>query len=299
MAEDLTTMLTDAAQSAEDEQRLAGNVQDAPVVDTAASVDNPAGSTPVGAGTDNTGTEQAAGTEPPAVDVTASIPGPETYDTGGAGGLVVPAQTVIAPTAETTAPQDPVLTNPIQTGVAAIPDVPTELPTAAANNPPTVAVLPGTPEAPPEGGQPGAADDDDFFNEQLRADPSIELPAGAVAEVGLENGFSSYAVTEGTILIIDPDGIDDIATVTIAGVQYTLAQLNAIDPTDPLYQIPLEAGDGDAETEGILFLTGFNPATGEISFRFELTSPVDNATADNPNINENSAVISFEVTVVD
>ncbi|MFO0000222.1 MAG: hypothetical protein ACK559_03765, partial [bacterium] len=109
MADDLTTILTDGAQAAEDEQRLAGNVQDAPVVLTAASVDNPGGSTGVGEGVDNTGTETAPDSQPPAVDVSTSIPGPETYDTGGSGDLVVPPQVALAQAPEPVAPQDAVL----------------------------------------------------------------------------------------------------------------------------------------------------------------------------------------------
>jgi len=257
MAEDLTTILTDGAQSAEDEQRLAGQAQNALIVDPNASVDNPDGSTPVGSGVDNTGTEQAPGSEPPAVDVTAGIPGPETYDTGGSGGLFVPGQQPAAPTNEPTAPQDPVLTNPVQTGVAPIPSIPEEAPPEAPpapNNPPTVAVLPGTPAIPPEGGQPGPGDDDNIFNDQLRSDPNLTLPPGGVAELGLENGYGALATTRGTIVINDPDGIQDIATVTIAGRTYSLADLNAIDPADPRYQIDLEAGDGDVTSEGTLVL---------------------------------------------
>jgi len=113
MADDITTMLTDAAQAAEDENRLAGNLQDAPVVDTAASVDNPGGSSPTGAGVDNTGTETAPDSHPPAVDVTTSTPDPVTYDTGGSGDLVVPPQVVLAQAPEPVAPQDAVLQNPV------------------------------------------------------------------------------------------------------------------------------------------------------------------------------------------
>ena len=122
MSDDLTTILTDGAQAAEDEQRLAGNVQDAPVVLTAASVDNPGGSTGVGEGVDNTGTETAPDSQPPAVDVNTSIPGPETYDTGGSGDVVIPPEISVQQAPEPVAPQDALLRSPVDTGgLGAIP----------------------------------------------------------------------------------------------------------------------------------------------------------------------------------
>jgi len=127
MAEDLTTMLTDGAQSEEDVQRLAGNVQDASVVVPGASVDNPDGSTPTGFGTDNTTTETAPDSQPPAVNVTADIPGPTTYDTGSSGGVVLPPQQANVVGAQPIAPQDAVLSSPVDTGgLAAIPTIPTQ-----------------------------------------------------------------------------------------------------------------------------------------------------------------------------
>jgi hypothetical protein len=85
MAEDLNTMLTDSAQSAEDENRLAGNMQDASVVDPSGSFDNPGGSTPTGGATDNTITEQAPGSQPPAAAVTQDTTGPTSPEGGGGG----------------------------------------------------------------------------------------------------------------------------------------------------------------------------------------------------------------------
>jgi hypothetical protein len=142
MADDLSTMLTAGAQSAEDEQRLAGQALNALIVDINASVDNPDGNTPVGFGEDNTGIEQAPTNQPQAVDVTADIPGPTTYDTGGSGGLFVPAQQPAALTSEPTAPQDAVLTNPIETGVAPIPSFPIEVPPEAPPRHPSFRRLP-------------------------------------------------------------------------------------------------------------------------------------------------------------
>ncbi|MBD2423893.1 hypothetical protein, partial [Cyanobium sp. FACHB-13342] len=279
---------------AERDNSATGNITDAPVYTGPGSGDNPDGNTPTGEGVDNTGTEQALDSTPPANNVTQDIPGPDVPEGGGSGGGLGGTTTT------NEAPQEPTVE---QNGVPqSDPDLATGTPLAAAeapNNPPTVAVLPGTPDVPPEAGEVGPDDDDDIYNDRLRADdPELTLPPGAVAELGLEDGFDTLAVTRGTIVVNDPDGINDIATVTIAGVTYTIADLNAIDPANPRYQIPLEVGDGDDISEGTLVLESFNPATGEIFFRFELTSPVDNE-FDSPNIDQNSALIPFSVTVVD
>jgi len=135
MAEDLITMLTDGAQAAEDESRLAGNMQDAAVVDTAGSMDNPGGSTPTGGATDNTITEQAPESQPPAVGVTQDIPEPETDVGGGSGGLA----------GATTTTENPDQPRVVQTGVAqddpALSPFTPLAPGEEANSPPTVDVL--------------------------------------------------------------------------------------------------------------------------------------------------------------
>jgi len=160
-------------------------------------------------------------------------------------------------------------------------------------------VLPENPAEPSDGdSDPG--NDDDNFNEGLRSDPLTQLPSGLVSEVGLEAGLSQFATSQGTIVIGDPDGIGDIATVLIAGQLFTFSQLLTIDPLSPTFQIPLEAGDGDTETEGVLTLQGFDPVTGVISFSFTLTSPVNNTNPlGNPNIDQNSAFVPISATVTD
>ncbi|MFS6827500.1 hypothetical protein, partial [Cyanobium sp. ATX-6F1] len=122
-----------------------------------------------------------------------------------------------------------------------------------------------------------------------------------MAELGLEGGtFADLASTNGTITVNDPDGIQDIATVTIAGKVFTLAQLQAINPSDPLYQIPLEAKDGDPQSEGTLVLTSFNPVTGEIGFTFILDNPVNNANPESTSsISDVTTTIPLVVTVTD
>ena len=160
-------------------------------------------------------------------------------------------------------------------------------------------VLPADPGAPADGDS-DPSNDDDNFNEELRSDPLIQLPPGLVSEVGLEDGLSQFAATQGTIVIGDPDGIGDIATVLIAGQPFTLSQLLTIDPLSPTFQIPLEAGDGDTETEGVLTLQGFDPLSGVISFSVTLSSPVNNTNPlGNSNIDQNSALVPISATVTD
>ncbi|MCX5941192.1 MAG: DUF5801 domain-containing protein [Cyanobium sp. LacPavin_0818_WC50_MAG_67_9] len=110
MAKHLITMLIDRPQAGEDQSRLAGNMQDAVVVDTAGSTDNPGGITPTGGASDNTITEQAPESQPPAVNVTQDIPEPETAVGGGHGGLA--GATTTSPTKNSDQPRV------AQTGVA-------------------------------------------------------------------------------------------------------------------------------------------------------------------------------------
>ncbi|CAK6694537.1 hypothetical protein OGCDGJMD_01654 [Cyanobium usitatum str. Tous] len=323
MADDLNTILTDGAAFDEDRDRLAGNVQDASIVNPAGSSENPGGNTGFGDGTDNTITEMAPESQPPAVAVSQDIPEPQTDVGGGSGGVpLVPPPTTLAneepviaqrgvaqfaPTlqeiadpvaAEEPAPEPPAPEPPAPVPPAPVPPAP-EPPPEEPNGPPTVFVLPSNPAAPTDSDS-DLGNNDDNFNEELRSDPLIQLPPGLVSEVGLEAGLSQFATTQGTIVIGDPDGIADIATVLIAGQLFTLSQLLSIDPLSPTFQIPLEAGDGDTETEGVVTLQSFDPATGVISFSFTLTSPVDNANPlGNPNIDQNSAFVPISVTVAD
>ena len=323
MADDLNTILTDGAAFDEDRDRLAGNVQDASIVNPAGSSENPGGNTGFGDGTDNTITEMAPESQPPAVAVSQDIPEPQTDVGGGSGGVpLVPPPTTLAneepviaqrgvaqfaPTlqeiadpvaAEEPAPEPPAPEPPAPVPPAPVPPAP-EPPPEEPNGPPTVFVLPSNPAAPTDSDS-DLGNNDDNFNEELRSDPLIQLPPGLVSEVGLEAGLSQFATTQGTIVIGDPDGIADIATVLIAGQLFTLSQLLSIDPLSPTFQIPLEAGDGDTETEGVVTLQSFDPVTGVISFSFTLTSPVNNANPlGNPNIDQNSALVPISATVTD
>lgn len=136
MEKNLVAMPIDSPQVAEDKSRLAGNVQDGLVVDIAASTDNPGGSTPTGGATDNTITEQAPESQPPAVQVTQDSPGPVIAVGGGRGGLAV--NTTINAT-ETPDQPRVVQTGAAQNGLALSPFTPPVIPPAAgedADDPP-------------------------------------------------------------------------------------------------------------------------------------------------------------------
>ena len=167
MADDLNTILTDGAAFDEDRDRLAGNVQDVSIVDPAGSSENPGGNTGFGAGIDNTITERAPESEPPAVAVSQDIPEPKIDVGGGNGGVPL----VQPPT--TLASEEPVI---VQAGVAQRDPTLQEIaaPIAAEpasvplpedpNGSPTVFVLPSNPAAPTDGdSDPG--NNDDNFNE--------------------------------------------------------------------------------------------------------------------------------------
>ena len=100
------------------------------------------------------------------------------------------------------------------------------------NDPPTIITDPGNPE--------GASD----------VVYEAGLPAGS--------GNGPTAVTaEGTFKVADPDGLDDIVSVTINGTVIAIANLGNNN---------LIAG-----TYGNLTITGYDPATGEGTYQYELT----------------------------
>ncbi|RME39332.1 MAG: hypothetical protein D6794_04005, partial [Deltaproteobacteria bacterium] len=95
--------------------------------------------------------------------------------------------------------------------------------------------------------------------------PSVDItdhdPAGGGDEVVYEHGLTSIADTTETVssslTLTSPDGI---ASVTIAGQSFTLAQLAALN-TSP---VSIDTG------EGTLTLTGYDTATGELSYSYTL-----------------------------
>ncbi|MCP9793059.1 hypothetical protein KBZ20_14700, partial [Vulcanococcus limneticus Candia 3F8] len=131
--------------------------------------------------------------------------------------------------------------------------------------------------------------------------PDVVLNPGIVAERGLvDAGAEGLASTTGTITIFDPDGINNIATVTIAGTVLTIPQLSALSPTSPV-TISLgdeSLNDGDDQPEGQLILTAFDGTTGVISFTYQLLNPPDNSFS-NQNINGDNALATLSVVVTD
>ncbi|MBN1471873.1 MAG: retention module-containing protein, partial [Syntrophaceae bacterium] len=89
-----------------------------------------------------------------------------------------------------------------------------------------------------------------------------------VYESGLPAGSNAAANTEfaaGSFIISDPDGLDDIQSVTINGTEITINNLSGTVITG---------------TNGILTITGYNSATGVGTYTYELTKP----TTDGPGV---------------
>ena len=89
-------------------------------------------------------------------------------------------------------------------------------------------------------------------------------PQGAndvVSEAGLANGSAAASNSEfavGTFTLSDPDGLDDIASVTINGNTVLIANLN---------------GSSFTGAHGTLTVTAYNAVTGVATYQYELTSP--------------------------
>ncbi|MER9035636.1 VCBS domain-containing protein, partial [Mesorhizobium sp. M0924] len=108
-------------------------------------------------------------------------------------------------------------------------------------------------------------------------------PAGAhdlVYEAGLPAGSAAgngSTVATGTFTVSDPDGLDDVQSVTIGGTTVAIGSLNG--STFP----------GD---HGTLLITGYNAVTGVATYQYTLTSP----TTDVPAVTETE---TFSLTVSD
>lgn len=102
------------------------------------------------------------------------------------------------------------------------------------NDPPTISTDPGNPE--------GAND--------------------VVYEAGLPAGSGTgptAVAADGTFKVADPDGLDDIVSVTINGTVIAIADLGNNNLVGGTY--------------GNLTITGYDPATGEGTYQYELTQP--------------------------
>ncbi|MGB5217053.1 MAG: retention module-containing protein, partial [Smithella sp.] len=115
-----------------------------------------------------------------------------------------------------------------------------------------------------------------------------------VYEAGLPGGSDSGATTtaDGTFIISDPDGLDDIASITINGT------------TIPINDV---VGTEISGTYGTLTITGYDSSTGEGTYTYELTSPtIDGpgtetdifniSTTDQSGATSDPAAITIEIT---
>ncbi len=97
--------------------------------------------------------------------------------------------------------------------------------------------------------------------------PSLTVDAGnggandVVDEAGLPSGSNAASLSEfasGTFTLSDPDGLDDLQSVTINGITVALSSL---------------AGSSFAGSSGTLTITAYDSATGVASYTYQLTSP--------------------------
>ncbi|WP_370277737.1 retention module-containing protein [Pontibacterium sp.] len=105
---------------------------------------------------------------------------------------------------------------------------------------------------------------------------------GTVYDVGLLSVADTSETANGSFKVIAQDGL---ASLTIAGVTFTAAQLAAASVISPLTVV------SNANEE--LVLTGYNAGTGDVSYSYSLLNPVDH----DPGSDIDS--VSFVVTATD
>ncbi|MFC3625107.1 retention module-containing protein, partial [Vogesella amnigena] len=130
------------------------------------------------------------------------------------------------------------------------------------NEPPTIVV-----EQPTNQGPDGVANDGLVYEAGL--DPN------GSAEVGDASSDAEFAT--GTFSISDPEGLGDIASITINGITIPIASLNGATVPGAFGEITIS----------------YDPATGEGSYTYELTGPTTDI--DNENVAETDT-FSFFVT---
>ncbi|MBE0439352.1 MAG: retention module-containing protein [Gammaproteobacteria bacterium] len=107
-------------------------------------------------------------------------------------------------------------------------------------------------------------EDEPVIPSPVNEPPSIN-PEGAndvVYEAGLTNGSgvgSTTTTVEGSFTVSDPDGLDDITSVTINGTTIATADLGSNNTV--------------AGSHGTLTVTGYNSATGVATYSYTLESP--------------------------
>ncbi|WVT77437.1 DUF5801 repeats-in-toxin domain-containing protein (plasmid) [Sinorhizobium chiapasense] len=117
------------------------------------------------------------------------------------------------------------------------------------------------------------------------SDPSgIFVSDREVDEAGLASGSRAgdgSASVNGVFTISDPDGLDDVASLTINGQTFPIGSL---------------AGQSVTGLFGVLTITAYDPVTGVAQYTYELTSPV---TGSGPGTNVEQDRDTFNLTVTD
>ncbi|MGD9479330.1 DUF5801 repeats-in-toxin domain-containing protein [Shinella sp. G-2] len=117
----------------------------------------------------------------------------------------------------------------------------------------------------------------------------IAIGSALVDEAGLANGTDPdgaqdptlRATTTGTFRISDPDGLDDIASLTINGQTISIGGL---------------VGSSIAGTLGTLTITAYDTTTGVVSYGYTLTSPFTSAGPNSPSTEQDKDIFSLTVT---
>ena len=114
---------------------------------------------------------------------------------------------------------------------------------------------------------------------------SLNGPDATVYEAGLPSGTANDGshVTSGSFTVSATDGI---ASITVGGTSFTLAQMQAFGTTNGV----VNTG------EGTLTLTGYNAATGAVSYSYTLLATIDNDSKNGATLTEFDDSIALSVT---
>ena len=114
---------------------------------------------------------------------------------------------------------------------------------------------------------------------------SLNGPDATVYEAGLPSGTAHDGshVTSGSFTVSATDGI---ASITVGGTSFTLAQMQAFGTTNGV----VNTG------EGVLTLTGYNAATGAVSYSYTLLATIDNDSKNGATLTEFDDSIALSVT---
>lgn len=111
-------------------------------------------------------------------------------------------------------------------------------------------------------------------------------PGGFVMRLSEEGGPNQeegedLSKTTGTFTLSDPDGLSDIASLTINGVSYSLGELEGLQINGAY---------------GVLTIVSFNTTTGEATYTYTLTSPYDSDGPEAPATEQDKDIFTLTVT---